>query len=206
MNKHFLNMLVTCASVTLCGVLFLGTSGCGGDDDDNNATDSGLDAATGGGGTTSGAGGTTADRAGAGGDKTGIGGDKGGAGGTTVKAGAGGGSAGAGGSTVAVTCGGKTCAGSVVPGVTACCVNGGCGLGTADACTASSQAGTLDSNCPDHTITAYNTTIKGCCRPDGKCGEMFTQTGLGCVERTAVPTWADGPLTAKTCTAADSGI
>lgn len=192
MNKHFLNILLTCASATLCAALYLGTAGCGDDDDDDDTTtDAGAGKGGGGGSSNAGAGGST----------------KAGAGGTT-KAGAGGGSAGAAGAAPApITCGTKTCQPSIT-GIPACCATADtCGLGDAAECTALGQLGTADTNCPDYSMTVAGTAypVKGCCRPDGKCGVNFATTGLGCVARTAVPSWASGPLEAKTC-GTDSGF
>jgi hypothetical protein len=180
-----------------CAVIGLSGFGCG---DDKSKTDLGgpgtiLAAASGSGGAAGtaqgGVGGATAGVAAAG---------AGGAGGV--------GRAGSGGSVAAeppppVVCGGETCTLTSMR-LQACCLpEGGCGLGTGGECQMPDQPGSPDPTCPAHEVTSVMLTLEGCCRPDNQCGVM-SASGLGCVERTQLATFAGGPLEAQSCVSTDS--
>jgi hypothetical protein len=105
-----------------------------------------------------------------------------------------------------VVCGGNTCAPAFF--VAACCARDNlCGLGPATECLEANQEGELDDRCADQALIAFGTIAKGCCKPNGMCGLMLKQPSLGCVERTALPSWASsgGKVTAAMCSAASSG-
>jgi hypothetical protein len=105
-----------------------------------------------------------------------------------------------------VVCGGVTCT-STSPRLGACCLpDGGCGLGTGSECQAAEQPGSPDPGCPSHEVTSAGLVLIGCCKPDDQCGVM-SMSGLGCVERTQLATFAGGPLDALACGAdLDGGV
>jgi len=95
----------------------------------------------------------------------------------------------AGGFAAPIQCGSETCEGSFF--VAACCTTSNtCGFGTTDECLESNQEGTLDARCADQALIAFGSFAKGCCKANGNCGLMIERPGLGCVERTSIPSWA----------------
>jgi len=101
-----------------------------------------------------------------------------------------------------VVCGGVTCA-VTSPRLGACCLaDGSCGLGTGTECQAPNQPGDLDPSCPSHEVATAGLVLMGCCKPGNQCGVM-SMSGLGCVERTQLATFAGGPLDALVCGGAD---
>jgi hypothetical protein len=99
-----------------------------------------------------------------------------------------------------IQCGSDTCEGSFF--VAACCTTANtCGFGTADECLESNQEGTLDARCADQALIAFGSFAKGCCKANGNCGLMIERPGLGCVERTSIPSWASSgnDWTASAC-------
>jgi hypothetical protein len=152
-----------------------GAFGCGDDDDDSS--DAGDDGGAG--------------KAGKGGGGTG-GNDADGGGGT----GGGGLFGDAGIPNAPVTCGGTMCSVPARSLLQACCVEDACGLGLLGTCQLPDMPGELDSTCPDH--TSGTSLLKGCCKPDNQCGVMSV-SGLGCIERTKLASYAGGPLDAMEC-------
>ena len=83
---------------------------------------------------------------------------------------------------------GATCADGSLLGliaVPACCTAAKkCGLDvsslglTVTGCLEQHAAGTLDAACPSGSVT-MGQTLQGCCRPDGTCGLMDVDNGLG---------------------------
>ena len=47
-------------------------------------------------------------------------------------------------------------------------------------------------------MTMTGSNLTGCCKPNNQCGVMSV-SGLGCIERTQLAMYADGPLEAITC-------
>jgi hypothetical protein len=183
MIVRYMRRLATYASLTLGVSVCLGAASCGSDDD--SAVDSGTPV----GGAGSGAG------------------QVGSAGSASGNAGSGEAAAGSAGMATALMCGRNTCTSSLF--TAACCTtDGSCGLGTADECLELNQEGILDRRCADQALIAFGMVAKGCCKASGKCGLMFTRIGLGCVERTAIPSWASSgnEWTATDCSDADAGI
>jgi hypothetical protein len=169
-------------SVALLMLASAGAFGCG-DDDDTEGDDDGGAGSSGKSGGSSGTGGTD---------------------GGTSGTGSGGSMAGTGGMRAPVVCGGMMCS---VPGgsrLQACCVEDECGLGLQTVCQLPDMPGELDTTCPDH-VTQAMQTLKGCCKPNNQCGVMSV-SGLGCVERTELASYAGGPLDELECgTEADAG-
>lgn len=143
------------------------------------------------------------------------------AGASGARAGAGGGVVGAGGTTAQqpqqppappapVMCGGATCMAPAGSRLMPCCLpSGGCGLGAGGECQEANQPGDVDARCPSHEVAMAGLTLEGCCKPDNVCGVMSV-SGLGCVDRTKLGTFAGGPLDARTCSeggdATDAGV
>lgn len=102
-------------------------------------------------------------------------------------------------------CGGKECTTPAGSSLNACCVeeDQSCGLGYGGECLPMNMPGTEDERCPAYTFQALGAELKGCCKPDNKCGVMFT-SGLGCVERTEVPGYLGGPLDSLDCDTAQA--
>jgi hypothetical protein len=181
MNRRFSAGLTLWSSVALCAAQCLATTGCG--DSSETIVD---------GGTASGGGGS---------DPGGSGG-----GGSPANAGSSGGTAGAGGMEAPVICGADTCTSSFF--LKACCTKAKqCGRGTQDECLELNQEGTLDTRCADQALIAFGSVAKGCCKANGQCGLLLTGQGLGCVERSQMPSWASGGAkwTAAACSDADAG-
>jgi hypothetical protein len=158
-------------------VAFLGTTGCGDED-----VDSDLEAPTAGGITGGSSGSAGMARTGSSGATAGLG------------------------SAAPLTCGKNTCASSFF--VPACCASDtACGRGTASECLELNQEGTPDARCADQALIAFGSVAKGCCKSNGKCGLMLAQQGLGCIERTAMPSWATSgnKWTASSCSDTDAG-
>lgn len=117
------------------------------------------------------------------------------------------GAAGSSGASAPVICGAETCKASLFVG--ACCTKSNtCGLGTAQECLETNQQGTLDARCADQALIAFGSFAKGCCKANGNCGLMIERPSLGCVERTAIPSWASSgnKWTAATCADSDAGM
>lgn len=87
----------------------------------------------------------------------------------------------------------------------ACCLpDGSCGAGVNSECRPVRQPGVLDATCPSHRAWDDTLEFAGCCRPNDRCG-VDVSLGLGCVERTDLPSYLNGPLTAFRCSFDDPG-
>ena len=205
MSGHFLNCVVSSAVITLCTALLLGTAGCGGDDDDTEPVGgSSANADSGQNGTNTGQSGTNTGQSGT---NTGQGGTNTGQGETDAQMNPGGEVADAG-DPQPVICGDNEC--TVIPEgrpfIKPCCLEDmTCGASYLedDECQVIYQVGDSDERCPGHAAPQYNNmTMRGCCKPDGKCG-ISSSFGFGCVERTQLTAYLGGPLPALDCDATD---
>lgn len=94
---------------------------------------------------------------------------------------------------VVTVCGNARCMNRVatIPGAGevvgfACCVNprlSQCGIVGLVTCLEMDQEGRLDPSC-DMPLSS----LPGCCRPEGKCGVMQSDLGIGCA---AIPVWSE---------------
>jgi hypothetical protein len=66
-----------------------------------------------------------------------------------------------------------------------------------DRCFVKNVAGPADTTCPD--AMREGVAFPGCCRPDGQCGIVVEQLGLGCVLRQDAPEALGGPLSERSC-------
>lgn len=97
-----------------------------------------------------------------------------------------------------VVCGGVTCMTPAGSRIQSCCLpDNTCGGGLMGECQPWDMPGTADPTCPSH-MTMTGSNLTGCCKPDNQCGVMSV-SGLGCIERTQLAMYADGPLEAITC-------
>jgi hypothetical protein len=97
-----------------------------------------------------------------------------------------------------LTCSDKPCV-SPHDAIFPCCLpDGSCGAGINGECRALEQPGTADSACASHRAQNASLELAGCCKPDGRCG-VFVDYGLGCVERSELPVYLEGPLAATAC-------
>lgn len=85
-----------------------------------------------------------------------------------------------------------------------CCLSDdSCGAGVNGECRALHQPGTAYKACPSHRAWDDMLLLPGCCKPDGQCG-VDIELGFGCVARSEVPAYLQGPLPALPCDAANS--
>ncbi len=108
--------------------------------------------------------------------------------------------------TESVMCAGKLCTESVTIEEYAvtygpCCDEDSdniCGAALDDGCEGLDQPGKETVDCPE-SVSSIGTMLKGCCRPEGRCG-VLSQVGFGCVERSDLNETAGGPLATLECT------
>jgi hypothetical protein len=60
------------------------------------------------------------------------------------------------------------------------------------------QAGQRDPACPSQRAPGGADEFAGCCRPDDRCG-VDVGMGLGCIERSDLPSYLGGPLMPQRC-------
>jgi hypothetical protein len=84
-----------------------------------------------------------------------------------------------------------------------CCLpDGSCGAGVNSECRELDQAGEPDARCPSQAAPGGAGEFAGCCRPDDRCG-VDVGMGLGCIERSDLPSYLGGPLGPRRCRAED---
>lgn len=66
------------------------------------------------------------------------------------------------------------------------------------------QPGMSDDRCPSRTAWEGQVELGGCCTPAGQCGLLSPELGLGCIERSELPAYLGGPLSARACADTDA--